>query len=140
MARKLDRFAVLGELKSGKFVPSNALYEVGMLRQFDDCPKVRRVYERVKANLSKEQMGYLWGVVYPEIAIHTGHTPEELHSVFKSKFLREKMVWRETELTTLRSTSAMTTNELAEFISQVILEAGELGITVPEADKSYQFK
>lgn len=139
MARSFDRLVALGELKDGTLVFRNPRWVKGMLKQYADC-KIRVVFEKMKREKSKEQLGYLWGVVYPEISRHTGHSPEELHEIFKSKFLREKKVWRGSEITTLGSISQMTTGELAEFITNVILEAGELGIEVPPADPAYQFK
>lgn len=123
----------------GRLVLDNERWFRGMLQGYDDC-KVTVVVERQKSHPSSEQRGYLWGVVYPEISRHTGHSPDELHEIFKARHLVKKHLWRGAELTTVRSTGDLTMNELAEFITDVVVEAGELGIEVPPPDKLYQFR
>jgi len=139
MARKFERLVHYGQLKDGKLELANPRWFRGMMQLFADCDVVVTI-ERKKRSKSQEQLGYLWGVVYPYISDHTGHAPEELHEIFKSKFLRERKQWRGGEITTLKSTADMSTNEMAEFITNVIVEAAELGIDVPEPDKLYQFR
>lgn len=137
--KKLDTFTAHGELKGGKLVLSNERYFRGNLAYFEDC-KVRVIVERLKNSRSKDQNNYYWGVVLPEIATHTGFSAEELHDVFKSKYLKDKRVWRGGNITVLKSTTALSTGEFAEYLQNVILEAGEMEIAIPEADKLYQFK
>lgn len=99
---------------------------------YEDC-EVTVTIERKRNSRSKEQLAYYWGVVLPEIAHHTGHSVDELHEIFKSKHLRKKHFWRGNNITTIGSTSSLTLAEMSDFISNVILEANELGIEVPEA-------
>lgn len=137
--KTLDHFQYPARLiEGGIIVASNERYTKGMLAFYEPCEVVVYV-ERRKKNRSKEQMGYYWGVVLPEIAIHTGHSQEELHKIFKVKYLMQKMIWRGANVFTPRSTSELTTNEFAEYLSTIILEANEMGITVPPADQAYQF-
>lgn len=100
--------------------------------QYDDC-EVTVTIERKRKSRSKDQLAYYWGVVLPEIANHTGHDVDELHEIFKSKYLRKKRFWRDTTLTTISSTSALTLREMSNFISLVIAEANEMGIEIPPA-------
>ena len=139
MKKKFERLSARGAIVDGRLVLDNPRWFKGMIQLHDDC-KVMVVVERRKKSKSKEQLGYLWGVVYPLITEHTGHTPEELHEIFKSKFLRRRMLWRGTDITTVNGTQGLSTGEMAEFTSKVILEANELGIAIPEPDKLYQFK
>lgn len=139
MARKFERLVALGEIKDGKLVYASERWVRGMLAQFNDC-KITIAFERRKKSKSREQLGYLWGVVYPEISQHTGHTPEELHEIFKVKYLRRKVSWRGAQMTTVASTKKLSTGEMAEFIGHIVLEAGEMGIAIPDPDKLYQFK
>ncbi len=134
MNKKLDNFIFTGELRGGKVVPKNPRYVRGSLQTYDDC-EIRVVVERRKREKSKEQLGYLFGVVYPEISTHTGHTVTELDLLMKSKFLKGKVLWRGTEMVVAGSKAQLTSNELSEFISSVILEANELGIEIPPPDK-----
>lgn len=99
---------------------------------FDDCD-VTILVERKKKSRSKDQLAYYWGVVLPEIADHTGHTVDDLHEIFKSKYLKKKHFWRGTTLTTIGSTSSLKLAEMSDFISNVIVEANEMNIEVPPA-------
>lgn len=134
MTRVLDTFTSRAELKSGKLILDKPSYFKGMLMQFSDC-KVRVVVERLKKEKSRQQRGYYWGVVLPIIAEHVGHTPERLHDIFKQKYLLEKVLWRGGDIHIPKSTEELTSNEYAEYVSNIILEASELGIVVPEPDK-----
>lgn len=139
MARKFERLIHEGHKVDGRLVLKNPRWFKGMLQQTPDCPVVVTV-ERKKRSRSKEQMGYLWAVVYPYIAEHTGHTPEDLHDIFKAKYLRRKRVWRNGDVVIVGSTSDLSTNEMAEFITNIIVEANELGISVPPPDPAYQWR
>lgn len=139
MAKKFDRLVHRGSITGGKLVLENPKWFRGMIALHDDC-NVNVLVEKRKSGPTSEQRGYLWGVVYVEASKVTGHTPEELHEIMKSKFLRRKMVWRGTEVTTVRSTSDFTMNELAEFITNVVHAFQETGIEIPEPDPLYQFR
>lgn len=139
MSRRFERLVHYGQLKDGKLVLDNTSWFTGMLSLFDDT-KVSVLVERRKNSKSKEQQGYLWGVVYPHIAQYTGYTPEELHDVFKAKFLKKKRKWRGMDMVTVSSTEGLTTGEMAEFITNVVMEAAEMSIVVPDPDKLYQFR
>ena len=45
------------------------------------------VLKRPRKPRSEKENRYYWGVVLKLIAEHTGHTPEEVHSGLKMKFL-----------------------------------------------------
>lgn len=139
MKKKLNRLAAQGRLKDGKIVLNNERWLKGHLSLYEDCA-ITLVVERRAKDRSKEQLGYLWGVVYPEMSNHTGMSPEDIHDALKSKYLKRKVLWRGYDMFSPRSTSQLTVGEMAEFISNVILEAGEMGIEVPPPDKLYQFK
>ena len=132
--KKLDRFTFSGILKGGVILPLNGQWVRGMMSMYEDC-RITVIVERKKSRRSKNQNAYMWGVVYPEISKHTGHTPNELHEIFKSKFLRSKMVWRGADITTLKSSTELSVGEMQEFLMEVIREANELGIVIPEADR-----
>lgn len=134
MSKKLDNFIFTGELKGGKVVPKNPRYVRGSLQMYEDC-EIRVVMERRRRSKTREQLGYLYGVVYPEISRFTGHTVIELDLLMKDKFLKQKVLWRGNEIFVTGSKAPLTSNELAEFIQSVILEANELGIQILSPDK-----
>jgi hypothetical protein len=131
---QLTRFAARASLKDGKLVLKNARFFRAMLARYDDTEKVRVVVERETGSKTNRQLGYLFGVVYPEIAAHTGHTVDELDAIFKAKHLHAKVMWRGGEVTTIRSKADLTSEEMGEYITAIILEAAELGIEVPPPD------
>ena len=137
MLRRLNTFVSHGSIKDGKLVMNNDHYFLGMIQGFEDTNKVRITIEKERGTRSQNQNRYYWGVVLPVIAEHMGERVEDLHEVFKSRFLRKKRVWRGGEITILRSTSELTSDEFAEYLSQVIQEGAELGVVVPEADKEW---
>lgn len=135
MARTFERLIHNGFLKGGKLVLDNPKWFNEMLSLYADAP-VSITVERVRHSKSKEQLGYYWGVVLPEIAADTGHSIDDLHEIFKSKHLRKKKVWRGQNITTISSTKELAVGEMAEFITSVIAEANELGIEIPPANKA----
>ena len=139
MGKRFERFVHRGSLLDGKLVLDNPKWFRGMLQQYDDAP-VTVLVERRQSNPTSEQWGYLWGVVYEDISVETGHTPDELHEIFKALILSKKHVWRGTEVKTVPGASKLTMNELAEFITEVRRLAGEAGIETRDADPEYQFR
>lgn len=137
--KRLERISVRGFIKGGQLLYKNARWFKGMLSLYEDC-EVLITVERRQKKRSVEQMGYLFGVVYPTISDHTGHTPEELHDIYKTKFLRKKVEWQGAKMVIVGTTQKLTTNQMAEFVTNIILDAAEMGIEIPPADKLYQFK
>lgn len=134
MGERFDRLVAHGQIgEGGKLTFNSPEWLEGMLARYKPCD-ITILLERQKNSPTTEQWGYLWGVVYVEASKVTGHTPEELHEIMKSKFLRRKKVWRGTEITTVRGASDLTMDELASFIDQVILAFAEMEIAIPPAD------
>src|SRR3990172_6045887 len=93
MFKKLNSFIFTGVLRGGKVVPKNPRYVRGSLQMYADCD-IRVIVEKRKRGKSKEQLGYLFGVVYPEISQHTGHSVAELDMIMKQRYLKQKVLWR----------------------------------------------
>src|ERR1051325_1242932 len=97
--------------------------------------KVAVTIEPIRSNRSLNQLAYLWGQVYPRIAYHTGHTPTELHEIYKRLLLPPQILkWRGREIKIPGSSTKLSKGEMAGFITRVIAEAAQMGITVPPAD------
>jgi len=92
------------------------------------CPTCQRPFTR-----SHSQNRFLWGVVYREIAIHTGHSEEEIHEVCKQRFLPKSFVVIEGIETEIhKSTTSLTVPEFSEYLDRCMALAGEMGITLPD--------
>lgn len=139
MARKLTSITTHGFLKKGKLhIPKKGWF-FAMLEGFQDDEVIVTV-QRKKHTRTLKQNAYLWGVVYPLLAEYTGETQDELHKIFKAKYLQQKKMWRGGEYAVQRSTAELTSEEMGDFISSVVLEASDLGIEVPLPDKEYATK
>lgn len=137
--RKFEHLTHHGHITDGKLVLDNPSWFKGMLQQFNNAPVVLTLERKVNSR-SKGQLGYYWGIILQHISEHTGHTPEDLHDIFKMKYLRRKKVWRGSALLTVGSTSSLSSNEMSEFMQNIILEANEMGIEIPPADPAYEWK
>ena len=135
--RKLTSFTSHASIKDGKLVLDNPPYFRTILSGYEDTPKVRITIEKQRGAKTLNHLGYLFGVVYPEIARHTGHSVDELDAIFKRKYLKKKLMWRGAELVTIDSKANLTSLEMGEYITNVIAEANELGIDIPSPDKHY---
>jgi hypothetical protein len=93
------------------------------LRQFDDN-QYRLCIEDVKEKRSDQQNRYYWGVYLPLISEETGHTTEELHSLFKGMFLSEvkSILGKPTRIS--KSTSKLKKGEFCEYIINIETETG----------------
>ena len=90
--------------------------------------------KRYVKNRSKAQNRTYW-MWLNVISDYNGDKPEDLHDLFKVKFLgiEQKMVMGE-NLMTPKSTSDLTTDEFAEYMVKVAALAGSLGIVLPMPD------
>lgn len=96
------------------------------------------VVDEQKKNRSNNQNNWYWAGVLGTISADTGHTPEELHEIFKRQYLKPIIVkFREREFRMPGSTSNLTTQEFSEYIDKIILEAGIMGITIPAPEEYY---
>lgn len=137
--KQFKSFTHYGKIRNGKLIPNNARYFKGMVSLFADT-NVKIIVEKIKDIRSNRQNRYYWGVVLYLIGQHTGYLPEDLHEIFKSKFLKTKRLWRGGEITTLRSTAELETDEFTEYIEQVREEGADMGIEIPDPDKNWYVK
>lgn len=80
------------------------------------------------------QNAYYW-VVLEIISKSTGHTPEELHEIFKRSFLPPRItVWRGKNIYMPKTTTILTKSEFGEYLEKIIREAAEMSIVIPPPD------
>jgi hypothetical protein len=121
-----------------KGVIKQTQYSILTLLKYEPS-KVAVTIEPIRNNRSLNQLAYLWGVVYPEIAGHTGHTATELHEIFKRLLLLPRITkFKGREIKMAATTTTLSKGEMAEFITRVLAEAGEMGINIPPASFDHQ--
>lgn len=88
---------------------------------------------------SSQQNRYMWGVVYKIIGDDLGMIPEEVHEIYKKKYLSYEKEVKGKRYTFIKSTTDLNTLEFGEYLDKVILHAtSELGIIIPEPDIAYE--
>src|SRR3990167_4162214 len=106
--------------------------------EYNDWPKNQKdgdyVLEIYRKNIKRsgQQNNYYWGVVLETISESIGHTSEELHEIFKRKFLPPQIVtYRGKEIKMPNTTTKLSTIQFSEYLAKIFIEAGELGISIP---------
>lgn len=97
-----------------------------------------------KADRSERQNNALWGVAYPPLTEHTGHTAPELHDHFLRAWFGvvEYQVLGETHSRPRRTTTTdqngnrdvLGADEFATFYAFLQQQGAELGVYVPDPD------
>jgi len=134
--KKLIRAVFKAHIKDGKLEYDNPGYMRTIIFGYEDTGKVRVIVEKDTGKRTNKQNAYYW-LVLGYIAEYIGEIPEDTHETMKAKFLKKRRVWRGMEMTVLKSTTQLTSDEMGEYIDRVIREGAELGVAVPQADKNY---
>lgn len=125
-----------GEVKDGKLV----------IRHRDDFMKwishlkgeVRIIVEKIRGKRSDNQNRFYWACL-KIISNETGNTEDDLHRIFKAKFLpKRKVKFGKNEYNLPISTTSLNKIEFAEYFERISAEAGELGITLPDPNDYYK--
>lgn len=84
---------------------------------------------------TQQQNRYMWGVVYKIVSQETGYTVNEVHEVFKQKFL----TYTKKGHKFTKSTTELSTKEFGEYLDQVINYAqSELGYIIPDPEIEFE--
>ena len=107
-----------------------------------DSRKVRYIevdFKNAQSLKSLQQLGYIWGVIFPVLSKELGYGVDEIYLVYKNKFLKDFVTIGEKEVLRIKGLSDLNMKETSEFIEKIIIHAEtELGIIVPEAEKFNQ--
>jgi hypothetical protein len=94
---------------------------------------------RKKFNKRSLDQNALYWVWMQTISEHTGHTPEELHHIFKGRFAPKKQVEIAKVIYNIpKGTSEMSVGEMVEMMMHVEAEAGQMGIVLPHPEDLYK--
>ena len=94
---------------------------------------------RVRNSKTKNQLGWLFGVVLKMISDHTG---DDIESLYRNVFLPQfaptiVKTWKGKEIVSRKRLSQMTSAEAGEFITRIMVEGAGLGIVFPAPDKNW---
>lgn len=132
-----------GEIRKGKLCVKDAGSFSARLARFRDGAVLVTV-ERKYATRSQKQNKWYWSQVVGLVADHTGYTPDEIHEIYKAKFIPKAMAVADKngeirdELVLGGSTTRMDTVEFSEYCERIREWAAELGIVIPDPDASWQ--
>ena len=93
-----------------------------------DCSATRYVMtirER-KSKRSIEQNSRYWKLL-TELGKHLGYSPDEMHDICRFKFMRNAIEINGERLPLLKSSTKLTTKEMAEYQEAIEIWAGKLG-------------
>ena len=102
---------------------------------FDKETIIEAVFGRQGKTRSNQQNKYLWSVPYKLLAEHTGHTPEDIHSICKYKFNRKEYHLGDEDFVLGGSTTRMTTVEFEEYAENIRRWGATLGVNIPEPNE-----
>jgi hypothetical protein len=82
------------------------------LGRFKPGERIEIIVRRERSVSSPAQNRYYWGVIVKLIADYTGHEPDEIHSIMKWKFLKQK---DERNIEYVPSVSNLSTEQREEY-------------------------
>jgi len=89
-----------------------------------------------KSKRSDSQNQYYWGVYLKLISEETGHTTEELHSLFKGMFLSEIREVFGQKVRVQTSSSVLSKSQFSDYIQNI---ASYTGILPPDTTEHYGY-
>lgn len=82
--------------------------------------------EKAKAKRSLDQNAYYWFYL-KLVSDSCGHTPQELHEIFKRLFIPPKIIkWKKTTIKTPGSTSDLNKPQFGEYLDRICAETNIL--------------
>lgn len=89
--------------------------------------------KKAKSQRTLYQNAWYWGAILPLIAETYGHTPYELHEIFKRMFLEPRFIkYKGKEIKIPGSTAKLSKIEFGEYVEKIRAECSQDGITIPE--------
>jgi hypothetical protein len=122
-----------GKVVSGKLVFNDKDTFDLWLGQFEGKEVEVTAQQRRDAR-SIQQNKYLWGIVYEAVADTTGFEPEEVHDIFKRKFLSYSKPYKGKSYRFTKSTTELNSLQFSEYIEKIkMFSAKELSCYIPDA-------
>lgn len=97
----------------------------------NDGKDVELIIRAPQEDKTKQQLGYLWGHVIPQIAERTGYSKDEVYGMLKYKLLRRQIDYHESEpVYIVRSLSELNKEEVSKFIEDSVAWGLYLGADI----------
>ena len=136
---RTDWMDVPAEIRKGKLHVKSAETFSACLARFKDGP-VEITVERKYATRSQNQNRWYWSCVVGLVAEHTGYTPDEIHEIYKAKFIPKAMAFADgngevvEEVVLGGSTTRMDTVQFSEYCERIRDWAASLGVVIPDPE------
>lgn len=112
---------ISANIGGGKIVPcpTDVQTLIDWLKANNNAP-VELVLCAPQSHKTKQQLGYLWGHVIPQIASHIGYSKDEVYRLLCYKFLRSPIHIDDETLFVIRTLSELTKQEVSTFIDDAV--------------------
>lgn len=134
----MDHVVTTARLVKGRLTLRSWNRVASELRHMRDG-EVRVTIEKIRATRSPKQNAWYWGCVVGAVAEHTGYTPEEIHEIYKAKFLPKRLAFADGngevqgEFVIGGSTTRLDTLDFAEYCERIREWAAEtLHVNIPD--------
>ncbi len=101
--------------------------------------------ERAYATRSEQQNAWYWSQVVGLVAQHTGYTPDEIHEIYKAKFIPKHLALADGNGEIVGafvlggSTTKLHTAAFADYCERIReWAADELGVVIPDPDPAWR--
>jgi hypothetical protein len=105
--------------------------------------ELRVEIRRARATRSLSQNAWYWGCVVGLVAEHTGYTPDEIHEIYKAKFIPKKLAFADGngevlgEFVIGGTTTRLNTLEFSEYCEAIREWASDtLGVVIPDPSEA----
>lgn len=95
--------------------------------------------ERKRASRSQEQNAWYWACLVGLVAEHTGYSPDEIHEIYKAKFIPKRVSFADSngeikgEFVIGGTTTRLTTVQFSDYCEAIRQwAADELGVVIPD--------
>lgn len=136
----MPEIVTTGRVKSGKLEPRNWKQVLSKIARMKDGEVVITITPR-KAARSLNQNAWYWSQVVGLVAEHTGYTPDEIHEIYKAKFLPRNVDFCDqdgvvvAEFVIGGTTTKLNKVEFGEYCERIReWAAEELGVVIPDPD------
>lgn len=134
----MEEIVATAQLVKGRLKIRNWDRVAGELSKMRDG-EMRVAISKHRATRSLSQNAWYWGCVVGLVAEHTGYTPDEIHEIYKAKFLPKRLAFADgngevhDEFVIGGTTTRLNTLEFSEFCESIREWAADsLGVNIPD--------
>jgi hypothetical protein len=85
--------------------------------------------KKKKKGRSNEQNARLFGYLYPSLSKHFGYDVDTLHNLLRFKFLKDEKIVNYQSMSTVKSTTSLSVQEMNDYMTQIESWAIDMGWT-----------